>query len=312
MSCRTRKLILTLGLTIGMVIHSMGASAADRSTVASTEIDRVTNIQGTTGLFVMNSAYTLRAGELRATAMVTYDNIGAVYSYDSGTGIVTNEGEALILYSPVSVTIGLTDHIEVGILAKTYTIEYDAPVTASDETGAGDAEATIKWNFSTQTANMPALAGLINVIGRTGDEDKPFREVQDFGFKLGIMASSEMTIGEDTPVGFHLEVVAVSIDPNDDTSIKQDKHSYINAGIAVPISDDNLLVGIAEVSSLGNANTSFTGYTQGMISEQTVSTIGVRYTWKYINAGLAASSIDSGVTGVETHRRAIATVGIGF
>lgn len=312
MTHKTRNLLLILAMSVGLSSVSTDASAADSSKVASTELDRVTNIQGTTGLFVMNSAYTLRAGELRATGMVTYDNVNALFTYDSSTGIATNQGEALILYTPLTVTLGLTDHIEVGVLAKTYTVEYESPVTASDEAGAGDAEATIKWNFATQSSNMPALAGLISVIGRTGDEDKPFREVQEFGFKLGIMASSEMVIGDDTPVGFHLEAQAVSIDPNDDTSPKQEKYSYTNAGIVVPISDDNLLVAIAEVSTIGNANSSFAGYTQGKVSDLTASTIGVRYTWKYINAGLAATSVDSSVDGVETHRRAMATVGIGF
>ncbi len=319
MTHNARRIVLMLSLFIGLSSVSAGALAVESSVVASTEIDRVTNLQGTTGLFVMNSAYTLRAGELRATAMVTYDNISQVYTYDPDTDLLgpfaspgVNQGEALILYTPVSVTLGLTDHIEVGVLAKTYTIEYDAPVTASDDAGAGDAEATIKWNFGTQSANMPALAGLINVIGRTGDEDKPFREVYEFGIKMGVMASSEMVIGNDTPVGFHLEAQVVSIDPNDDDSPKQEKYSYANAGVVVPISDDNLLVAIAEVSNLGNANTSFLGYTQRKISDQTVSTIGVRYTWKYINAGIAASSVDSRVDGVSTHRRAMATVGIGF
>jgi hypothetical protein len=308
MSCKTRNFLAGLAVVTGLMIAGNVIAAAED---AATELDRVTNFQGTTGLFWMNTAYTVGAGDFRATAMVAYDNVDAVYSYDTATGIVTNYGEALILYAPLSATLGLSDKIEVGVLGKSYTVDYDSSLV-SDESGAGDAEGTIKWRFASQTENMPAMAGLLTVIGRTGDKDKPFREVEKFGFKLGLAMSSELLIGNDTPVGFHIELQAVSVDPTDDDSLKQDKYSYINAGIALPISDNNRLVAIAETSSLGNANTDLLGYQQGLITEQVVSTFGVRYTWKYINAGIAASSVDSGVSGQETHRRALATVGIGF
>lgn len=310
MSCKTTKFLAGFGI-IAWLVAAGGASAAD-SAVAATELDRVTNFQGTTGLFWMNSAYTVGAGDFRATAMITYDNVEAVYVYDPATVIPPiNYGKALILYTPLSVTIGLSQNVELGVLAKSYAIEFDNSLI-SDETGLGDAEGTLKWKFGSQSENMPALAGLLTVIGRTGDKDKPFREVEKFGIKLGVAMSSEVFIGNETPIGAHIEVQAVSIDPSDDKSFKNDKYSYINAGLALPISDDNRLVLIAETSSLGNANTGFLEYTQGKISEQVVSAVGVRYTWKYINVGIAASNIDSGVSGVKTHRRALATFGIGF
>ncbi|MDH5632982.1 MAG: hypothetical protein OEZ10_08300 [Gammaproteobacteria bacterium] len=302
-----------IGLAALSLSSISGIAGAATGTVAPSELDRVTNFQGSTGLFWMNTAYTLGIGELRATAMGSYDNVAITPVYDSGTDTYVNYGPALILYTPVSVALGLTETIEVSGLAKSYSIDYDNDAL-TDETGAGDTEGAIKWNFSSQTENLPALAAIFTFVAATGDKDKdrPFRQVEEFGIKGGFAASTETIVGNDTPIGFHLEVEAVLNDPLSDTSNKKEKHSFINAGFVVPLSDDHLLVAIAEVSRLGNANTTLAGYNRGEVSEQTTSTIGIRYTWKYINAGLAAQSVDSAVGGISTHRRALATVGIGF
>lgn len=311
MSCKTRKYLASFAIVTGLIIT--GNTMAVAEDAAATELDRVTNFQGTTGLFWMNTAYTVGAGDFRATAMASEEKVDAIYSYDPATPLIppVNNGSGTITSIPISATLGLSQNIEFGVVATTYNVEFDNSLI-SDESGVGDAEGTLKWKFGSQGENLPALAGLLTVIGRTGDKDKPFREVEKYGVKLGIVLSSEMFIGNDTPVGFHIEAQAVSIDPTDDNSAKHDSYSYINVGIAMPISDDNRLILIAETSSLNNANNDFLEYTQGIVSEQVVSIAGIRYTWKYINIGIAASSVDSGVSGVSTHSRGMATFGIGF
>jgi len=110
--------------------------------IASAEPASV-NTRGLKGLWVTNSASTVGAGNLV---------LGGSFFYGSnGDGLDYNT------YSlPVTVTYGFNDKIEGGVAA-TVLMNVN-PDNVSSESGFGDMNLSMKYNFQEETGEMPAMA----------------------------------------------------------------------------------------------------------------------------------------------------------
>ncbi len=194
-------------------------------------INRPVNIQGLTGLLFTNSAYTQPAGN------VTFGL--SVLAEDSS---VPNFS---IVQGGATMTVGLADTLEIGVKGKM--IDKNLGSSTTEEVGAGDTDLLIKWRFLSQGEFMPALAVGLAWKFPTADVTKGLSEVKYEGVTLMAIATSEKRV-EDTVIGLYLEAQAVFNDqyhgqPRNttaDTSYME-KYGVVNAGLLVPISDDDHL-----------------------------------------------------------------------
>lgn len=198
-------------------------------------INRPVNIQGLTGLLFTNSAYTQPAGSFTfGLSAIGEDSDVPDYSIVQGGG---------------TVTIGITDRIEVGIKGKM--IATNLGSTTTREVGTGDTDLLLKWRFSSQGEIMPALAfGLGWTI--PSDSEKGFSEVKYEGIKLMVIATGENRVLDDGFIGVYLEGQAVFIDQLHKTgqSPYKEKYGVINAGLLFPISDDNRVQFLLEYNAV--------------------------------------------------------------
>lgn len=288
-------------------------SSGGRTTVVESDIDRVPSARGMTGLFEMQSAYTLRPGEVRLNAVANYQ------TQESALGDTTT------LYIPVSLVVGLAPRWEVAVLGKSRSVEFDSFLgTDTKDSGLGDAELMTKYRFHTQSDNLPAMAFGVGGFFPTGTEDIPnadFREVESSGFRLMFMMSTEVRVFEDSPVGLHVEVQKVWIDPSDSSTVFHDTYDILSAGIVSPISDDNRLVLIGEVSRIRNRDiVDATSYAPDPVpaiignpgGEVDTLTAGIRYRWKYMNFGLALRKESPRLSGLDDSDQILVSFGLGF
>lgn len=246
---------------------------------------RLPSAQGPTGLFFMNTAFSLRAGEARVNGTVFYDD-------------ETGSDEQLTIAA--TFTLGITDRFE--IAGQVPSVRDTTAGVKS--TGTGDGTVLMKWRFHEQNANMPTLAAMLGARLPSAS-DPAFETVDDIGLISGFLISAEMP-WFDSVLGLHLEVQGVSLDPRSDTSTFQQKYTSLAYGITLPISDDDRLNLIYE-------STTFNGLTVGGISGDWVESIfGVRYMFKYLNFGVAAEKIEIDSAVVSPSRRAVFTIGLGF
>lgn len=203
-------------------------------------INRPPNIQGLTGLMVMNSAFTRPAG--------TFAVAGSVMFEDS------NKPDYRLIQTPVALTFGITDTIEAGI--KTKFIDYDRATPATSASGLGDTELAVKWRWQTHSATTPELAiGLAGILP-TGSDSKGLNDVKNWGVKFMALATSETKIFTNSFLGLYLEAQAVFIDgfSADHTTSTQDRYGVINAGVLLPVSANNRFQAIIELSdTIGKA-----------------------------------------------------------
>ena len=172
-------------------------------------INRPPNIQGLTGLMVMNSAFTRPAGTLAVGGSVMFED--------------SNKPDYRIIQTPITLTFGITDTIEAGI--KTKYVSYDSTIPKASESGLGDSEVAVKWRWKTHSATTPELAvGLAGIIP-TGNDSKGLNDVKNWGAKFMVMATSETKIFTNSFLGVYLEAQAVFIDGFSAGHTKTPKHS---------------------------------------------------------------------------------------
>jgi len=245
---------------------------------------RLPSSQGPTGLFLMNSAHTLEAGEARVGGMVMYNDLN---------------GADEDIYIPATFTLGLTDHLEVAAMLPT--VEFNRG--ASTQAGTGDGKAFFKWRFHSQTPNLPEIALLLGAQLPTAS-DNQFEEVSDFAVISGILLSAEMP-WFDSVLGLHFEYQGIAVDPRSDTSIYQDDYSIVGFGLNAPISDDGRLHLILESRKVSDRN---------LLADNTTSVLfGFRYMFKYLNWGVALTNSDSAdATILDAEREIVVSLGLGF
>ena len=193
-------------------------------------INRPPNIQGLTGLLVMNSAFTRPAGTLAVGASALVE--------DSKTP------DYSVVQVPITLTYGITDTIEAGIKVKY--VNY----AKSLESGPGDSELAVKWRLNTHSATSPELAiGLAGILP-TADDTKGLNDVVNWGAKFMVLATSETRIGDNSFLGIYLETQAVFIDgfSAGNGTNTQDRYGVINIGLLLPISESNRLQAMLELS----------------------------------------------------------------
>jgi hypothetical protein len=169
-------------------------------------INRPVNMQGLTGLLFTNSAYT-------QPAAVTFGL--------SGLGEDSDMPNYSVAQAAATITIGLSDRVEAGVRGKMFGTNFGS--TTGPDTGAGDTDLLLKWNFSSQGENMPALAFGFGWTFPTGEPEMGFTEIKYESIKLMVIAAGENKILDDGFLGIYLEAQAVFNDQlhDDDTRIRK-------------------------------------------------------------------------------------------
>ena len=198
-------------------------------------INRPPNIQGLTGLMVMNSAFTRPAGTLA---------VGGSFMFED-----SNKPDYRIIQTPITLTIGITDSIEAGL--KTKFVDYNRTTPKESAGGLGDSELAVKWRLKTHSATTPELAvGLAGIIP-TGSNSKGLNDVTNWGLKFMVLATSETKISTNSFLGIYLETQAVFIDgfSGGYSTNTQDRYGVINAGVLLPISTSNQWQAMLELNN---------------------------------------------------------------
>ncbi len=241
--------LLTLCLVLtcagnALSLDSMPASYfAKRSDVALLPIlDQTTSrpptLQGLTGLVLTNSAYTLPKGRVTIGAALTSED--------------SSNPDFSLQQVPVTFTMGLADRIEIGAKAQVISLKSGS---SSRETGLGDSEIMIKGRIINGDSYIPAVAVGLGVILPTGDRTKGLNEVHDWGAKASLMVSQESLIFGEHFVGAYLEMQAIFVDTvTEPTKPGQDRYLQANAGVLIPLIEDNELQLILEYSRIGKKN----------------------------------------------------------
>ena len=204
------------------------------------EIFRAANSTGSTGLINMDSAYTIRDGDVSFNVGVASESVGGTDYF----------------HIPVSFVYGLSNRTEVG-LATNY-------INASvGESGFAGAELKIKWRFRNQTEYFPAMAVGVGLMFPAGPAT--LNEVTDWGAKLNLLMSSEAAISDTTFIGMYVDIGGVSL-------FGSDNYYTADAGLLVPISDDQKLQGILEFNSVTRRANPYLG-----TGDYTAITPGLRY-----------------------------------
>lgn len=250
-----KKLAKYLFIT-NMLVVSLGASAANpgEGKWVADEVFRAANIGAMTGLIRMNSAYTVRDGELQV-------NVGL--ATESGGG--TNYAQA-----PLTITYGLSDNKEIGLLAR-----YISP--SNGAAGLGGAEVKFKWRFRRQTEYLPATAIMFGIMLPSGPA--AINEVSSWGLKVHGLASSEANVTDTFFIGMYMDVGVSAIDPGTATG---DLYYEASIGLLFPISDDNRLQAMLEYNTISGrvvpylGNTNYSAITPGLryASKSFKSTMG--------------------------------------
>lgn len=247
------------------LIVSLGAHAANpgEGRWVAEEVFRSANTGAMTGLVHMNSAYTVREGELQVNVGFTSESIGGV-SYTQ---------------APLTITYGLSDNKEVGLVARYIS-------SSSGVAGLGGAEIKLKWRFRRQTEYLPATAILIGLMAPTGPA--ALNEVSSFGLRVHGLASSEANVTDTFYIGMYLDVGVVLLDPGTGTA---DNYLDISAGLLFPISDDNRLQAMLEYNSVSRRAVAYLGS-----SNYTSFAPALRYATKSFKTTLGAELRSNGAT----------------
>ncbi len=192
-------------------------------------VNRPVNIQGLTGLIITNSAYTQKKGAF-TVGLSTLAEDSRTPNFSIVQGIVT-------------ATYGATDSIELGLKAKM--IASNLGSSSTRETGAGDTDLLFKWRFMNQGKELPAIAFGMGLTLPTGDKDKGFSECEHEIIRLMLIGTHEQEMPGNIVLGLYAEGQVVLVDQNSSSSMK-DKYGVINAGILLPIVENNRLQLILE------------------------------------------------------------------
>ncbi len=256
-------------------------------------VNRPVNVQGLTGLIITNSAFTQPAGHIA---------IGI-----SALGENSNVPNFSIVQGAATLTVGLTDRVEVGVKGKM--IATNIGSSATREIGKGDSDFLIKWRFSSQGEIMPALAFGLAWTFPTADTSKGFSEVEYEGIKLMLIASSEKRILDDSFIGVYFEGQVVLNDQLHRTGASPfaDKYGVLNAGLLFPISDNNRLQAVFEYNRVFKKDI-VTLYEQNY----SAVTPGLRYVTEHFNLSVGVQFLNKEQTGYKNDTRGVGTLSLSF
>ncbi len=243
-------------------------------------VNRPPNIQGLTGLLIMNSAFTRRVGTLAVAA--------------SALGEDSKTPNYSVIQVPITLTYGITDTLEAGVKAKY--INY----AKNKEKGLGDSEVALKWRLNTHSTTFPELAlGMVGMLPTGSDAkgtSKGINEVTDWGAKLMALASSETKILDNSFLGIYLEAQMVFIDgfsAGTKTST-QDRYGVLNAGLLLPISANNRFQAMLELSDTIKKTMGTTALAEG---NQLGITPALRYVTDTLSITAGAQFLQKDTTG---------------
>jgi len=253
-------------------------------------INRPPNIQGLTGLMVMNSAFTRPAGTFAVGATAMIEN--------------SDKPDYSVVTVPITLTYGISDTIEAGLKMKY--IDY----SKGSETGPGDTELAVKWRWNTHGKTTPELAiGLAGIIP-TASESKGLNEVKNWGAKFMVMATSETKIGVNSFLGIYLEAQAVFLDTLSVTNkTGQDRYGILNAGVLLPISSNNRLQAMIEVNDTTDKKLSNTSLREG---DQLGITPALRYVTDTLSITAGTQFLKKDTAGYKDTVRWIGTISYQF
>jgi hypothetical protein len=225
------------------------------------EVFRASNSSASTGLVHMNSAYTIRDGEMSI-------NLGFASETDSGSGTD-------YIHVPLAITYGITDKTEFGLTAKYIN-------ASAGPSGMAGGEAKMKWRFRNQSEYLPAMSLAFSLMFPAGDA--ALNEVNSWGARLNFLMASEAQITDNSYIGMYVDVGATSI--NDSATGPDD---YLNAdfGLLFPISDDKRLQLMLEFNSISGRTNTYLG-----TGDYNAITPGLRYASEGFKLTLGAQSRD--------------------
>jgi len=174
-------------------------------------VERGINSSGLTGLFLTNSAYTVGKGRFTLTG---------------------NSVSSSIVVTPISLTIGLSDTVEIAGTGKLF--------QSGSTTGSGDSDVYIKWRFKTQGEFSPAMA-LVAGVTLPSASNAIAQETSNMNTKLMLLASAEARLTETMAIGLYMDLQGIRTD-------WATTHYVANVGMMIPISDNDRLQFITEAS----------------------------------------------------------------
>lgn len=205
-----KSLIAVAGLMLAFLLPA-SLKAEQSSGWVAEGVERGINTSGLTGLFLTNSAYTIGKGRFTLSG---------------------NSVSSSIVLTPVSLTIGLSDTVEIAGTAKLF--------QAGSNTGSGDSDVYIKWRFKTQGEYSPAMA-LAAGVTLPSASNAIAQETTTMNTKLMLLASAEARLTETMAIGFYLDLQGIRTD-------WAATHYVGNLGMMIPISDNDRLQFITEAS----------------------------------------------------------------
>jgi hypothetical protein len=256
-------------------------------------VNRPVNVQGLTGLFITNSAYTQRKGSM-VIGLSTLAEKSSKPDFSMLQGIAT-------------VTGGVTDRIEFG--AKTKVIATNSGGSDTRKTGVGDTDLLCKWRISSAGENLPAMAFGLAYTLPTAESSKGLNEVKREGIRLMVIGSSEKEMPGDYAIGVYFEGQIVFIDKlrRPSTSLYADTYGVINAGVLFPLLENRRLQAIVEYNQVVKKNT-VTLYDENLVAVMP----GLRYVTPSLNISLGVQFLRRDQTGAENSNRYVGTLSYAF
>lgn len=253
--------------------HGVFAANPGEGKWVAEQVYRSANIGGLTGLIHMDSAYTLRGGEVQINAGFTTETAAGV-DYQT---------------IPIALTFGVGDNKEWALVSR-----YINPSVGT--AGMGGAELKYKWRFRKQSEYLPASSlafGLLLPAGETA-----LNQVTTWGATGSLIFASEANLTDNSYIGMYLDLSATSIDPGEPTA---QTYSDNSIGLLFPISNDNRLQLILEYGAINGRTFAYLGSTN-----YSAFTWGLRYASDTLKMTLGAENRDNNTTKV------IATLGFAF
>ena len=251
-------------------------------------IPHAATVNGMTGLFFTNSAFSLAKGK-----------------YEIGTGVLM-ERSGLPAYSmlqiPFNVTYGLSDKVEIGINGKSTYLDLVGQ-------GLGDLETNVKWRIAepkktSDGSYTPAVAfglGLILPTAATG-----LGEVSEWGARLMFLLSSEGTLPDGRYIGTYLDAQAITIDAGTGSPF-EDNYWALNLGLLLPYRDEKNFQIVSEVNLVRAKKTISPGS-----SDFNGLTLGLRYASDTLRLSSGVQFVNKLDNSLKDTSRVIATASIEF
>jgi hypothetical protein len=228
-------------------------------------VNRPVDTQGLNGLLFMNSAFTQPAGHVA---------VGTFLLYEKSTGLPQSFS---IIQGGASLTMGITNAIEVGVKGKGVRLNYKG--LSSPEIGQGDTDVLVKWKILSQEESHPALALGFAWSFPTGDKTKGLNEINEESVRFMLMASKEKRFLDNSFIGVYLEAQEVMNDVSRESSALYDKYAVFSAGALFPISDDNRVQAMLEYGRTYKKGSA----TFGTYKDYSGLTPGLRFVTEHLN-----------------------------